>query len=140
MNSFTLGIILAIIASSILIYLAFKARQLETSGDKSAIDSIDIPDLVDPTVQKKWNINETIIAFFLSTYGNESLGPFIRIAVLMKRTPSSLSIKVEIFDDLSNGNITKNATKLDREVFENYKLISRSTFYSVAVNAITNLA
>lgn len=133
MNKISIGILLAVIAFAIIIYLNYKARQ------NRIIEVIDVPTF-DPSVKVKWNKDSTIIALFLSKFGDTALGSLNRVAgQILRRTITSLQVKIKIFEDLYNDNITKNATKLDMEVFDDFCNEGFNEIYEAATEAISRL-
>lgn len=147
MSLLTLGIILAVVALGIIIFLSTRAkRKRETLSNediifpkgKISVSGI-IPACSEEPVQKRWNTEETIIAFYLAKFGIDSFGPIKVFSADIKRSPSSLIVKVEIFNDLLTCNKTKNATKLDRLIFDTYSHLTKDLFYGIANNEISKL-
>lgn len=132
MTLIPLGYILLAIAAITMTVILYVLR------DKESNRMFEIP-TEEEIKHKRWNSEETIIAFYLSKFGRDNLGPIKVTAGQIKRSLSSLEVKIEIFDDLILNNITKNATKLDRSVFDMYSNRSEQMLYYNATNSMNSL-
>lgn len=145
MNSLTIGIILGILALGIILLFNLFVRAIKkdviVEFDGTVADvGFQYPEETSKIVsQKKWNTEETIIAFYLAKFGIDSFGPIKIFSGDIKRKLSSLIIKVEIFNDLLACNKTKNATKLDRSIFDTHNYLTKDLFYGIATNEISRL-